>query len=72
MFILFVFLTEKKNGLKIIICRKCHDKLESNILAVESFVGNVAYGTRYKLYKESYEKILNKFVNSTKLNYVSR
>lgn len=61
----------KSNQLKVCLCRLCHDKLEANILAVESYVGNVKYGTRFKLERKSYEKILQNFLGDKKIIYVT-
>lgn len=65
-----VWYGRKNNQIKVCLCRLCHDKLEANILAVESYEGNVKYGTRFKLERRNYEKILYNFLGDNKIVYV--
>lgn len=65
------FYGRKNNQLKVCLCRKHHDQLEQNILAVESFIGNVPFGRRFKLHKGSYEKILEAYIHHSTIIHVS-
>ena len=57
-----VYFRGRKNNLnRIILCRKCHDKIETIILGVEAFVGRREFGKRYKLHDESYYRIAESF-----------
>lgn len=62
--------SKRKNTYTVVLCRTCHDSIEDNILAVESFVGNVAYGTRYALEHKHYHSILKNFLANSKIVYV--
>ena len=66
-----VFYGRKNNNLKICLCQYHHSKLEDAILAVESFIGNTTIGTRFKLERVDYEKILQSFLRDAKIVYVS-
>lgn len=60
----------KKNQLKICLCRDCHDQIETIIRGVESFIGNVPFGTHFQLYKSSYEKIAESYLHHSTLIYL--
>ena len=47
----------KDNDDKTIRCEKCHHKVESYILAVESFITGKPYGRRYALHTDDYKRI---------------
>lgn len=49
----------KRNMLTVPLCHKCHAKVEQYILAVESFMGEVPFGTRYHMAREHYITIAN-------------
>lgn len=60
----------KKTGIKVCLCSQCHKKVEYIILSVESFVGNTPFGTRFKLEREAYERILRNFIRNRPIIYV--
>jgi hypothetical protein len=66
-----VFFQRKNNNLKVCLCRLCHDKLEFNILSVESYVGNTKFGVRHKLERSDYEKILRNFLGNQTIIYTT-
>jgi HNH endonuclease len=43
-------------------CRDCHDKMEYYILSVESFIGKVSFGERFKLRSTGYYMALINFL----------
>ncbi len=49
------------------LCHDHHLKIETIILAVESFVGGVPFGTRYKLTTEQYNKIHRHWLRDAKI-----
>lgn len=51
----------RNNGKTAPFCRRCHDRLEDLIMSVESFIGNVKFGNRFKLHPNDYEKIVFNF-----------
>lgn len=59
----------KTNQLKICLCVKCHAKIETYILSVESHLGNIPYGRRYKLTKSDYERIAKNFLYGRQIVY---
>ncbi len=44
------------------LCRECHDKMEFYILSVESFIGKVSFGKRFKLRSTGYYIALINFL----------
>jgi len=60
----------RRDGLKIVLCRECHRRIEERILAVESFIGNVTYGTRYKLDRSDYDRITRLFLRNQPIIYL--
>lgn len=61
----------KKGGLQLCLCRDCHRRIEDIILAVESHLGNLPFGTRYKLDKSDYDRIVHNFIFGRKIIYVA-
>ena len=64
-----VFYGRKNNTLKVCLCRECHNRIEYNILSVESYIGNIGFGKRFKLEKKQYEKILRNFLGDRTIIY---
>ena len=60
----------KRDGLKIKLCVYCHRRIEDYILAIESHLGNVRYGERYKLDKSDYERTIHNFLHNRTIVYV--
>jgi len=51
----------------ITLCHQCHLKIEIILEAVESYKGNVRFGTRHKLYKEEYVRIHRNWLSDSSL-----
>ncbi len=67
--------THKKDGGdidKIILCRKCHDKMEAYILAIESFIGGISFGKRFRLPFRDYYIALTNFLGVARTSDVLR
>lgn len=62
---------EKIEGLKIRLCHSCHCKIEMIIASVESYVGDVQFGTRFKLERSCYDRITRHFLRQAKIIYVA-
>jgi hypothetical protein len=62
---------EKKEGLQIILCVKCHRRIEDVYQAVESFIGNVPFGTRFRLDRSNYDRIVQNFLKNEKIIYLA-
>jgi hypothetical protein len=60
----------KRTGLQIWLCHDCHCRIENIILSVESYIGDVKFGTRYPLQKTCYDKITRNFIKSSNIIYV--
>jgi hypothetical protein len=56
------FFGKKHNLHTITLCQKCHNKIETIILGVESFIGHTDFGHRYQLKEESYYRIAESFI----------
>ena len=61
----------KRTGLKICLCQTHHREIETRILAVESTVGNVSYGTRFKLEPTYYERIARHYLKTSNIIYMA-
>ena len=61
----------KRDGLKICLCRFCHMKIEFILLSVESYVGDVQFGTRFKLTTQDYDKITRHYIKDSKIVYLT-
>lgn len=61
----------KKDGLMLCLCQECHRKIENNILAVESHLGNLPFGVRYKLDRSDYDRITHNFLFGRQIIYVA-
>lgn len=61
----------KREGLKISLCHSCHCKIEMIIASVESYVGDVPFGTRFKLERSCYDRITRHFLKKAKIIYVA-
>lgn len=61
---------ERKGGIQIVLCRKCHSRIEDLYMAVESFIGNVPFGTRFRLDRSNYDRILQNFLRQENIIYV--
>lgn len=55
------FGTRRTNRWTVPLCEKCHQTLEIGILFLESQLGGVKYGTRFKLPAYEYENIVKRF-----------
>lgn len=55
------FGTRRTNQHTIPLCEKHHREIEIIILAVESRIGGVKYGQRFKLHASEYENIVRQF-----------
>ena len=55
-----------KNPHTITLCRFCHTKIETILMAVESFKGNVEFGNRFKLSKDDYMRIHRLWLRESK------
>lgn len=53
------------------LCAVHHRRIENYILGVESFLTGNAYGSRYKLEKEDYEKILRTFLARSRIIHMA-
>jgi hypothetical protein len=53
------------------LCARHHRKIEDNILAIESYQTEKPYGSRYKLRKEDYEKILRTFLARSRIVHLA-
>lgn len=61
----------KRCGIKICLCNYCHCKIEMIILSVESYVGDVPFGTRYRLERSDYDKITRHYLKKSTIIYVA-
>lgn len=61
----------KRCGLKIYLCEHHHREIESRISVVESTLGNVSFGTRFKLDRELYDRITRHYLKTSKIIYVA-
>lgn len=61
----------KRCGLKVYLCQAHHREIENRIAVVESTVGNVPFGIRYKLEKDYYDRILRHYLKTSKIVYVA-
>lgn len=59
----------RNNRWTVTLCNRCHDNFETGLLFLESHIGNVGFGNRFKLHSSEYEKITKKFL---KRKYVER
>ena len=59
-----------RNPHTITLCHECHIKIETIILSVESFIGYLKFGQRYKMDKESYNRIHRNWLKESKLLYL--
>lgn len=60
----------KRDGLKIKLCCHCHRRIEDYILSIESHLGNVPFGRRYRLDKSDYERTIHNFLHNRTIVYV--
>lgn len=61
----------RRGGIKVCLCNYCHCKIEMIILSVESYVGDVKFGTRFRLERRDYDKITRHFLREEKIIYVA-
>jgi len=57
----------KKNPHTITLCHECHLKIETIILAVESFTGFIPFGQRHKMNKDHYDRIHRHWLKDSKI-----
>jgi hypothetical protein len=55
------FGSRRTNKWTMCLCEKCHHTIELGILFLESQIGNVKFGTRFKLPAKEYENIAKRF-----------
>jgi hypothetical protein len=55
------FGSRRTNRWTVTYCQKCHREIETGILFLESRLGGVGYGTRFKLHSSEYENIVRQF-----------
>ena len=61
----------KRNGIQIVLCNSCHCKIEMIIASVESYVGDVPFGTRFKLDRGCYDRITKHYLKQSQIVYVA-
>lgn len=61
----------KHDGLKVKLCVSCHRRFEDCLLGIESHIGNIPFGKRYKLDKSDYERALRNFLHNRTIIYVA-
>lgn len=61
------FGTGVRNPHTIGLCESCHIRIETIILSVESFVGDVKFGSRFRMDREHYERIHRHWLRNAKV-----
>jgi len=61
------FHSGKRNPHTITLCNTCHAKIETIILAVESFTGCIEFGKRYRMDKLHYDRIHKNWLRNSKI-----
>jgi hypothetical protein len=61
------FWGRRGNTKTIWLCAKCHQKVEYQYLAIESFFGKVRFGTRFQLKPRHYHRIMANYIPAKKL-----